>query len=498
MALGLALRLRGLADLEFWYDEIVLWLYSVSGTPPTPLEPPLMSWVLLAVMWAVNTTEPVIIHLLPTLLMVLTIPLVFAVAKLADGQEGAGWIAATLVAISPISLYYAREGRPYALFWLISLALYAGFLWAHRRNSLRPWSAYAVLLALCGLTHLLTVQIIVALTVFAFAHALILDRSPERRSRLVRFMLFTAAGTIVGLSWAAVRALSSWGSTIAIGRSISGVYPYGVGRYLRNVLVNFGPGPVRAISGDLTAGDALAGVYLVLFVLGLWRLCTTDRKPLLLFAAVLFPVPLVLTYVNVARAADFDWSRYVSHVFLPFLIVCSVGGQAVESFMKTRLRRVAALGLFAAFAVVVLQGALQLPQRDEYRHHREVSAYLERHADRLQGVIVLPYMHTIGNADERILNIYYQLKRETLPVYALTGRSIRQVQVIEGRVGRFAREKAVPEQALPSGQYALLWKQPVGGCRAVRDWVDAPAARGTDAPTESVVGVTVCDLDFAR
>ena len=242
MAFALAVRLRGLGELEFWYDEIALWLYSISGTPPTPLEPPLMSWLLLSAMWAFNTTGPFIIHLLPTLLMVLTIPLMFAVGKLTDGRESTGWIAATLVAISPISLFYAREGRPYALFWLISLALYAGFLWAHRRNTVAQWSAYAGLLALCGLTHLLTVQIVVAFTVFAVAYALLLDHTPERRLRLARFLVFTAAGTIVGLSWAAVRALSSYGAAMAMGRSASGVYPYGPGRYLRNILVNFGPG----------------------------------------------------------------------------------------------------------------------------------------------------------------------------------------------------------------------------------------------------------------
>jgi hypothetical protein len=492
---ALAVRLYGLSELEFWYDEIALWLYSVSGVPPTPLEPPLMAWVLLAAMWGLNTTGPLLIHLLPTVLMVLTIPLMLVAGKLADGRESTGWIAAILLAISPMSIYYAREGRPYALFWLISLTLYVVFLWAYRRNTLATWSAYAGLLALCGLTHLLTVQIVVAFSAFAFAYALTLDRSPERRSRLVRFMIFTAAGTIVGLSWAAARALSSSGSAIAMGRSISGAYPYGPGRYLRTILVNFGPGPIQAIDGDFTRADALAGVYVVLFLFGLWRLYATDRKALLLFAGFMFPVPLILTYANVGKAADFDWSRYVSHVFLPFLIVCSVGCQAVASLLKTRSQRAAVLALFVA---AMLPSTLQVPQRDEYRQYREMSSYLERHADRLTGVIVLPYNHNIGTADERIMNIYYQQKREKLPVYALTSRTIQQVQLVPGRVGRFARPDAVPVDALPSGHYALLWKRPVDGCRGVQDWVDVLEVTGTHPQAVPSAGVTVCDLEFAR
>jgi hypothetical protein len=495
IAFGLAVRLRGLAGMDFWYDEISLWLYSVSGVPPTPVEPPLMSWMLLAAMWGLNTTGPFIIHLVPTLLMVLTIPLMFAGGKLADGRDSSGWIAATLLAISPMSIHYAREGRPYALFMLLSGALYIGFLWAHRRNSLPRWSAYAGLLALCGLTHLLTVQIVVAFTAFVFAYVFVLDQSPERRSRLFRFVVFTAAGTIIGLSWAAARALSSYGSAVAIGRAISGVYPYGLGRYFRTILVNFGPGPVRAISGDFTSADVLAGVYLILFLFGVWRLYEADRRPLLLFAGLIFLVPLIINYANVREAADWDWARYISHLLLPFLIVCSVGCHTVASLLKTRAQRAAALILFVA---AILPGTFQLPQRDEYRLYRDISSYLERHADRLTGVIVLPYMHNIGDADERIMNIYYQQKREELPVYALTGRRLRQVQIVQGRVGRFARANAVPESVLPPGQYALLWRRSVDDCRAIQDWVDVPGVSGKHPAAGSSAGLTVCDLDFRR
>jgi hypothetical protein len=293
-----------------------------------------------------------------------------------------------------------------------------------------------------------------------------------------------------------VRAVASYGDAMAMGRSISGAYPYGIGSYIRTILVNFGPGPIQAVRGSFTGADALGVVYGLLFALGLWRLYASNRKPLVLLAGVLFPISMLLTYVNVGKAADFDWTRYIAQLFLPFLVVCSVGLTAAASLVKARGTAVVAVMLLAA---AVLPRALTLPQRDEYRDYRDMSAYLASHASGLAGVIVLPYSHDIGNADERVLNIYYQQKRDDLPVYALTGRTIRPVDVVPGRVGQFAREDAVPAAWLPAGRYALLWKRPVDGCDAVAKWVDAPGVVRTEASSGgSAADVTVCDLAFAR
>src|SRR5262245_59585020 len=93
LAGAFALRVRGVGELDFWYDEMALWLYSVSGVPPTPLEPPLMSWLLLAAMRLAGTTGPLVIHIVPIVLTVLAIPIAWACGRLADGRASTGWIA---------------------------------------------------------------------------------------------------------------------------------------------------------------------------------------------------------------------------------------------------------------------------------------------------------------------------------------------------------------------------------------------------------------------
>ena len=495
IAAGFALRARGVGELDFWYDEIAMWLYTVSGTPSTPLEPPLMSWLLLSVMWLVDATGPLVIHLVPMVLAVLTIPVAWIGGRLADGRASTGWIAAVLLTISPMSIYYAREGRPYALFILLSAALFLVFLAAHRRNSPRLWSLMAVLLALCGLTHLLTAQIVAVLAIFSVLYALLLDSTPERLSRLVRSWLAIGAGSLAGSSWGVARYLESSGSANAMGQAFTGAYGFGAENYLRTVLVSFGPGPVQNRIGELAAADAIAAGFLVLFALGMRRLYVEGQKQLVLFAAVLFPIPLLINYSSVGIASGWDWVRYVSHLLLPFLIVVAVGLQALTTLLPAKRLQ---LGLAALLFVAILPGALRLQVRTEYQQYRDTAGYLDRHAGALQGVIVLSVLHDIGRADERILNIYYQRKGEQLPVYALTNGTLRKVVLVAGRVGRYATEGAAAETGILSGRYALLWRRPVTDCGLVSSWVRNRGLTSAQPVAADRVppGMTTCDLNF--
>jgi hypothetical protein len=494
MAVGLALRVREIGQLEYWYDEMALWLYAVSGTPPTPLEPPLMSWLLASVMRVLHTTSPLVIHLIPAVLMTLTIPLAFLCGRLAGGRESTGWIAAVLVTVSPMSIYYSREGRPYGLFVLLCGALYLAFLAAHRRNSMARWGIYSALLCLGGLTHLLTVQNILVFTIFSVAYALFVDSPHVRVQRFVRFVIFTAIGALAGSSWGIFRFLESEGSAIAMGQAFTGAYTFGVVNFLRTVLVNFGPGPVANVVGRLTSADALAFVFLVFFVLGIWRLRTAGDTQLLLFAAIVFPVPLLINYASLGIASGWDWVRYVSHLLFPFLIVVSLGVQAAASMLPGRWQAVVPALLVAA----ILPGTWRLQVREDYRQYRDMASYLHRNEANLQGIIVLSVRHDIGQADERIMNIYYQKKEDRLPVYALTAGVFHKVLLLPGRVGQFAAEDTKPENALPSGRYALLWRRPVTDCALMSGWVknasvaSATSVTGDDAPT----GVTACELSI--
>lgn len=494
MAVGLALRVRHIGDLDLWYDEVALWLYSLTGAPPTPLEPPLMSWILLGAMRMLNSARPFVIHIVPIVIGVLTIPVAYLCGAAVDRDRSTGWIAAILLAISPMAIYYSREGRPYALFILLSTALYVAFLNAYQAGTTRSWALFGVLLFLCGLTHLLTFQILLVLALFV-AISTVLKGSAFRVSRANLVVLGIAA--VAGGSWGAYRFLSSTGSAIAMWRAFDGVYPFGPMSFFRTVIVNLGPGPVRAIFGGFSSSDFLALIFLVLFGMGLRRLYVTGRQHLALFAGLVFAIPLFVSYLTLGEKGSWDWARYISHLLVPFLVVCSLGWQSATSVLKRGFLRAAALLLFVA---AILPQTLSLPVREEYLTYRAMVTYLDEHRTELKGVIVLSYLQYIGQADERIANIYFQLKREKLPVYQLSDGAIRQVALVPSRgdITRVARDGPIQAQALPSGRYALLWRQPLTDCRLVSNWVKNGKVTAADSVPEVPVpaGITTCELDF--
>src|SRR5262249_38893394 len=116
MVLGAFLRMRQIGEMGLWYDEMALWLYSLTGVPTTPLDPPLMAWLLLAAMWLTGSVAPIVVHAVAVAFGVLAIPLAYLCGRALDRDGRTGWVCALLVTLSPMAIYYSREGRPYALF----------------------------------------------------------------------------------------------------------------------------------------------------------------------------------------------------------------------------------------------------------------------------------------------------------------------------------------------------------------------------------------------
>ena len=205
--LGLAIRAYGIGRLDFWYDEMGMWLYSLTGTPfphSPPTEPPLMPWLMFIWMWWMKSGDSFHIHFLPALLGSLAIPVSYLFAAKVDDSRITGLVAAALTTLSPMAIFYSREGRPYALFILVSSSLYLSFIWAHDKNSKPAWLSYSLLLCLSGLSHLLTAEIAVVLLIFAIATRFMAPLSsggPDLRARrFIHFLLFSFAGG-VGILW---------------------------------------------------------------------------------------------------------------------------------------------------------------------------------------------------------------------------------------------------------------------------------------------------------
>jgi mannosyltransferase len=117
--LGLLLRLHGLADKAFWYDEILTW--GRAKLPPGELvidslkhkHFPTYFFIVRPFAWAVHNPEWML--RLPSVLFGAVC--VFLVTRLAFDARGfwAGLVAGLLMALSPINVAFAQDARPYAL-----------------------------------------------------------------------------------------------------------------------------------------------------------------------------------------------------------------------------------------------------------------------------------------------------------------------------------------------------------------------------------------------
>jgi hypothetical protein len=492
--LGLALRTRGIGDQGLWYDEIALREYSLTWEVPTFSEPPLMAWLLYPFLWWVGSADPVFIHLLPAVLGSLTIPLAYVLASRVGQGQPAGLLAAALLAISPMAIHYSREGRPYALFILLSGGVYATFIRANEDDTRRAWLASGVLLFLCSLSHLLSVEVMMVLGLASLAGLLVptlsFDATSGRARRFMRFLSFSLVAGVAGSLWALGRA--------GFARAFEGLYPSGPLSFMRIALIDLGPGPVLPHVGALpwAVPELLSVAFLALFVAGLFGLWRRGRRDLagLFFLAVV--LPLLVKYLTLGeRKAGWDWARWITHALLPYLVVAGLGAD----WLRRRLRQPAlqALGL-GLLAIGVLPASVDPYRRYEYEEYRSIAAYLEQNAARLKGVVILPVdWRRPGAADHRITDIYYLLKRDGLPTYHFTEGRIEKVQLRPSRGGitLLPRASGQAEHELSAGGYAVLSRRALDRCEELALWFRDPKATSRGS-TPISRGLTVCDLDF--
>lgn len=139
------------------------------------------------------------------LLSIFVLAAAFVLARDLTGDPLAGWVAAGLIAVSPLHLVYAQEGRQY-MCWLVFVLLSSWLLLgavrrtrANQAHAARWYALYAVALTLAWYSHLLTILV-------AAAHAVwVLVAERLRITRAVRraAATFAAAGSLCA-PWALV------------------------------------------------------------------------------------------------------------------------------------------------------------------------------------------------------------------------------------------------------------------------------------------------------
>lgn len=101
-------------------------------------------------------------------LSVLAFPCIYWLCLELFASSRVGWLACTVLAISPFQLVYAQEARQYSLWTVVILLSSASLLRALRLNSWRSWGLYAATLAVGVYSHLFFVLVAIAQAIYIF------------------------------------------------------------------------------------------------------------------------------------------------------------------------------------------------------------------------------------------------------------------------------------------------------------------------------------------
>ncbi len=337
---------------------------------------------------------------------ILIILLTFLVGK-ALFSRAVGLIAALFAACSHLLVFFAQNGRTYALFTLLFLLAFYLLQRALRDGSARRWALYALTLTLFLYSHTIAFLVLPVYALFAViewagsrrgkASALPPASRPARHLR--HFILWTAAGS--GLA-VLLYLPCSWMRNMFFGSSQRGLsHPTDALPLTLKAVIDILKVQISPIS------PAVLGLTLALVAVGLAaRPKAGGRYAAFLAAAVVFP--WLVFILGKPRANDvYSLYRYLQFL-LPLLFLLAArgieslarGATSLAARLKARWSSPAGAIVMTVLAVV-LAGGYFANLRDYYfsdywrqgsrRFDRDVVAYLEEHADRDALVVVDAY-----------------------------------------------------------------------------------------------------------
>ncbi|MGQ9625981.1 MAG: glycosyltransferase family 39 protein [Anaerolineae bacterium] len=361
--IALALRLFRLGGQSLWYDEGVSFYLTQLSLPEMlqwtaqDIQPPLYYLLLRGWVWLFGVSEFALRF--PSLIFgLLTVPLFYMLGrKLFD--ESAGVLAAYLVALSPLYLWYSQEARMYTLLTFLGLlSAYLSLLIAEREEK-RPrrllWAALVLMDVLALYTHYFAFFLIVFQALWLSLAAIW-----RKRSYLWVEGAFALAGLFLAyLPWMPYVFLryradvSYWRGALKLDEA------------LRHILISFSLGEtvLEEIGWKLALGYLALFVYCLLLIA--YRASRIVHPPtsnlqlstsipfLLLYLSLPLVGVLALVYYNPKFSP-----RYLMFASPPFLLIIAAG--LASSFRDVRggaIRRVA-LRLIAGLSLLFVLGTM--------------------------------------------------------------------------------------------------------------------------------------------
>jgi 4-amino-4-deoxy-L-arabinose transferase-like glycosyltransferase len=335
---GTALRFYRLGANSLWIDELAtldLASHSLSDilrlSSSANFVPPLYFLLVHGALQVFGESE-VTLRLLSAAAGIATIPVVWLLTRDMTGNRLTADLAATLLALNPLHLWYSQEARPYSLLLFFSCCALLALERAAQTNSARYWILFTLSSALAFLTH--TTAVLLA----AIAWGWMLSAPGKRH--LIRPLLASSVAAVL-LCTPSILAIAgafaeTQGTFHTAPRAITGLeLPYTLFTYVGGY--SFGPSPreiqdlgaLGALRNNLFQ-SAIAGVGLLALLLLLWL---NRRAAVPLFVA-LFAISLAGIFVLAALSGKPYNVRYTLPGLIGFLLSVSLASRTLTPQLR--------------------------------------------------------------------------------------------------------------------------------------------------------------------
>jgi uncharacterized membrane protein len=182
-------KYQRLAPEKSWTDTVKSLAIEDSQHPPL--------YYLMVRLWVQQFGSSVAaIRSLSALISLIAFPCLYWLCLELFESSLVGWVALTLLAVSPIHVLFAQEAREYSLWTVTILLSSASLLRAIRLNTTFSWGIYAINLALSFYTFLLSGLVAIG----HFVYVLITEKN-QLQKRFLNYLLASIAGFLIFMPW---------------------------------------------------------------------------------------------------------------------------------------------------------------------------------------------------------------------------------------------------------------------------------------------------------
>lgn len=354
-------RLPKLGASSLWLDEIINvdivrtlgelapWKWLAGFEPENGPLYYALQWLAQQLPYSIETVT----RLPAAVVGTLSVPLMYALARKYRFSRGVAFGAAMLLAVSPLHVYYSREGRTYALLtFAVMLALY-GLADASRRGV----RAFIVAVVIAAFTAASAAPMLVVLLFLA----LLQPREQRDRWRVFAACIALALVPLLYLRHTQPPNRAGFATdSVTLARTI-------------------GVGFAQAAVVERAEPSYLPRTLWLSFAIGVAALLAgRDRR----FRPLVYFAPLVVLVTVAALIATDHWFslRYVIQALPPFLLIAAAG---VAALVRGLFRREAAgsvAALLFAMVVTVFQAPASLAESNQRADWRGAATVIARHS----------------------------------------------------------------------------------------------------------------------